>query len=73
VAHCFHKKPNAKNGGTMDKKQSNTRITGSKGSAKPKKKYKKPQLELHGDLRKVTLANKGGDKSEGSGGPGTRV
>ena len=41
---------------------------------KPEKKpYRKPDLAVHGDIREVTRANKGGHANDGSGKPNTKA
>jgi len=38
-----------------------------------KKPYRKPQLNVHGDIREVTKSNKGGHSADGSGKPNTKA
>ena len=38
-----------------------------------KKPYQEPVLTVHGDIRQVTKANKGGHANDGSGKPNTKA
>ena len=38
-----------------------------------RKRYQPPRLKVHGDLRRLTMAAKGGAKQDGAGAPKTKA
>jgi hypothetical protein len=47
-------------------------VTAQSGARKKKKKYERPELRMHGDIREITKA-KGGTRTDGSGQPKTKT